>query len=57
MEYFKVSADYPELYKAVAKIFEDYGVSRDIKVVVKEKKPNRSISESLYETKKNPRRD
>ena len=56
MEYFKVSADYPELYKAVAKIFEDYGVSRDIKVVVKEENSSRATSESLYETK-NPRRD
>lgn len=37
MEYFKVSGDYPDLYRAVAKIFEDYGVSKDIKVVVKER--------------------
>ncbi len=51
MEYFKVSADYPDLYKAVAKIFEDYGVSRDIKVVIKEKNSSRDTSESLYETK------
>jgi len=36
VEYFKVSASYPELYSAVAKIFEDYGVSKDIKVVLKE---------------------
>jgi hypothetical protein len=56
LEYFKVSAAYPDLYKAVAKIFEDYGVSRDIKVVMKEENPNRDTSESLYETK-NPRRD
>jgi len=56
LEYFKVSAAYPELYKAIAKIFEDYGVSRDIKVVAKEENSGRSTSESLYETK-NPRRD
>ena len=46
MEYFKVSAHYPELYCAVAKIFEDYGVSKDIKVVLKEK-----ISDGVMPTK------
>lgn len=37
MEYFVISEHCPDLYKAVSKIFEDYGISKDIKVVIRDK--------------------
>lgn len=33
MEYFIISSGYPELFKEVTKIIEDWGISHRIKVV------------------------
>tara|TARA_Y100000310_G_scaffold318306_1_gene372202 strand:+ start:104 stop:298 length:195 start_codon:yes stop_codon:yes gene_type:complete len=53
VEYFKISAHCPDLYEEVTKIFEDCGISKNIKVVIEEKISSRPIKDNNFSESRN----